>query len=161
MNQPNQSPGNDPNQPGPQPQRPAEPPKNPVWEPPVYRSQQDSSKAYWVLSYIGILWLVGLVADRGNPRTRFHVNQGILLSMLSAALGIVNAIWCAIFNAIFGVRVFGTLIGVHPIGVLLNTVFSLAVTAVLLGYAILGIVHAVQGKETPLPIIGKLFVIVK
>ncbi len=137
-------------------------PQPPQWEPPVYRSQQDpNSKIYWILCYLGILWLVGLIADRENPKTRFHVNQGIILSILGAVLGVIYTLWRVVMNAIFGLWFLGGLIGVHPIGVALNTAFELTVSAIMIFYVIVGIRNAVNCREKTLPIIGKLFVIVK
>ncbi|MCI9575101.1 MAG: hypothetical protein HFJ84_00185 [Clostridiales bacterium] len=141
---------------------PPNPPQPPKWEPPVYRSQQaPNSKVYWILCYLGILWLVGLIADRENPKTRFHVNQGIILSMLGAVLSVAYTIWHVIMNAVFGLWFLGGLIGVHPIGAALNTAFGLAVAAIMVFYVVVGIMNAVNCREKPLPIIGKLFVIVK
>ena len=51
---------------------PGSPP--PQWQPPP---KSDNTRVYSVLAYIGILWLVGLLADRHNPRVAFHVNQGL------------------------------------------------------------------------------------
>ena len=38
---------------------------------------------YCVLSYIYVLWIVGLLAEKDNPTVKFHVNQGIILSAVS------------------------------------------------------------------------------
>ncbi len=138
---------------------PNQPPK---WEPPHYQSQQNpNTKIFCVLSYLGILWVIGLIADRNNPVTRFHVNQGILLTILGAVLGIISAIWHAIFNAIFGVWAAGFWAGVLWPGRILNGLFSSAVGVVMLVYLLIGIANAARGLQKPLPIIGRLFVIIK
>ena len=56
-----------------QPPIPPVPPQPPIY--PQYTMPVDNTKAFSILSYIGILWLVGLLADRYNPRVRFHDRQ--------------------------------------------------------------------------------------
>ena len=138
---------------------PNQPPK---WEPPIYQSQQNpNTKVYCVLAYLGILWLVGLLADRYNPVTRFHVNQGIILTILGAVLGVVSGIWHAIFNAIFGVWFWDEWVGLLWPGRIINSVFSSVVGIILLVYLIIGISNAVRGLQKPLPVIGKIFTILR
>jgi len=48
-------------------------------------TKANNTKLFSVLAYFSVLWLVGLLADPDNPKVRFHVNQGILLSIFSAA----------------------------------------------------------------------------
>lgn len=119
------------------------------------------TKLYCALCYLGILWVIGLIVDRQNPVTRFHVNQGILLTILCAVLGIITGIWHAIFNAIFGVWAAGFWAGVLWPGRILNALFSSVVGIIILVYILIGIAHAVTGKQKPLPIIGKMFVIIR
>ena len=129
--------------------------QNPVNRPPV----SNEEKAFSALSYFGILWLVGLLADRENQNVMFHVNQGIILSVFEFALifsiGIIKAIIEAIFGFMFvGIRLF-TLMGIMISGLL-----SFAGGCVVVAYIIIGVVHALQGRREPLPLIGKLFTVV-
>ena len=54
--------------------------------------QEDANKhrAFGILSYIGILFLIGLFAAKDSKWTRFHTNQGLVLCILDAALVIMN-----------------------------------------------------------------------
>lgn len=100
-----------------------------------------NDKVYGVLSYIGILWLVGLLASK-SEYTRFHVNQGLVLFIIGVALGIVSGILSVI-----------PFIG--WLGMIIGGLGSLA-TLILM---ILGIVNAAQGEMKPLPVIGSIKII--
>ncbi len=92
---------------------------------------EGDNKIFNVLSYFGILWLIGLIAKPNEPDVRFHVNQGIILSIALFAAGLLNII------PILGQILFG-LVGL--------AVFI---------FAIMGIVSAVKGEQKELPLIGK------
>ena len=141
-----------------QPQQPY-PPQG-QYQQPYPAVKADNTKLYSVLSYFGILWLIGLLADKTNPRVRFHVNQGILLCIYEVAIGIVYAILTAILTAIFGVSYFGYTV-VSSSGLVIIGILGFLVWASILALAIVGIVNAAKGQEKPLPVIGKLFTIVK
>lgn len=83
-----------------------------------------------VLSYISILFLIPLFWAKDSKFARFHVNQGILIFIVSFVLGLLSAI--PFVGIIFKI---------------LNVVAFI--------FAILGIVNAVQGKAKELPLIGK------
>lgn len=83
-----------------------------------------------VLSYISILFLIPLFLAKDSKFARFHVNQGILIFIVSFVLGLLSAI--PFVGIIFKI---------------LNVVAFI--------FAILGIVNAVQGKAKELPLIGK------
>ncbi len=143
-------------------QEPVQPQNN---QPPVYNQQNfqpsDNSKIYKVLSYIGILWLIGMFAapEKDNPSVRFHVGQGIMLTIVEVALGIVYGILYGILMAIFAqtATVYGITYtyAISGIGSLLIGLVALVVWAASIALAIMGIMNAVNGKEKPLPIIGK------
>ncbi|XOQ44583.1 MAG: DUF4870 domain-containing protein [Clostridium sp.] len=119
----------------------------------------NDEKAFSALSYIGILWLVGLFADRKNPNVIFHVNQGIILSIFEFALvfsiGVIKAIIQIAFGFVLGgFRLF------YWMGGLFGGLLSLAGWCLVVSYIIIGVVHALQGKKEPLPLIGNLFTIV-
>ena len=53
--------------------------------------EQKNVKLYSILSYIGILWIVGvLVKEKDNKTVKFHVGQGMLLTIMSIAISIIN-----------------------------------------------------------------------
>ena len=45
--------------------------------------KSNNTKLFSILAYIGILWLIGLLCDKDNETVKFHVNQGIWLTILS------------------------------------------------------------------------------
>lgn len=102
----------------------------------------NNNKVMAILCYLGILWVVPLLTDHKNdPFVKFHINQGIILTIAWAALFIV-----------------GLLIGLIPVlGPLVNWVARLALFVL----SILGIMNAVNMEEKPLPVIGTLFEVYK
>lgn len=91
-----------------------------------------------VLCYLGILWIVPLLTDhKNNPFVKFHINQGILLTIL----------WVAIL-----------IIGYIPyIGGVISWIGGIAVFVL----AIIGIINSVNMEQKPLPLIGTLFTVYK
>lgn len=59
----------------------------------VNEGSKDNTKLYSILAYIGILFLVGLLADKENPVVRFHVNQGLVLFIASLILSCLFPVW--------------------------------------------------------------------
>ena len=90
-----------------------------------------NAKLYSVLAYIGILWIVGLLAAKDDVFVKYHVNQGLILFLLGIA---------------------GSVIGIIPI---LGTIVAAVVGVFCFVCFILGIVNAVKGEMKPLPFIGK------
>ena len=140
-------------------QQPA--PQQPVYQQPVAAST-DNSKIYNILSYFGIFWLIGMFAnpEKNDPKVRFHVGQGIVLSILMVAGSIVSTIFSAIFRAIFRTEI--TFLGVgtgyyevSPFGSILAGLVWLAVSCIMAFFVVQGVRNVLNGKEEPLPIIGK------
>jgi len=94
-----------------------------------------------VLAYIGILFLVPLLAAPRSRFARYHTNQGIVLFLsfviLWFGLGVLAAI--PIVNIIL-----------IPLGVSAGFILS----AGMLVFMIIGIIHAASGEYKPLPWIG-------
>ncbi|MDR1380099.1 MAG: zinc ribbon domain-containing protein [Tannerella sp.] len=103
----------------------------------------EDNKVMAILAYLGILFLVPLLAAKESPFARFHTNQGIALFILGAAVGIVVSILSAIFSQISLTLV------------LLTSLLSLACSLGIFVLAIIGIVNAVKGEMKELPLIGK------
>lgn len=95
----------------------------------------EQNKVYAILAYIGILFLVPLLAAKDSPYAKFHANQGLVLFLLEVALGTIA--W---------IPVLGWLVGV--VGWIAVAIFI-----------IMGIVNASQGECKPLPIIGEIEII--
>lgn len=109
----------------------------------------DNTKLFSVLAYIPFLWLIGLLADRKNPKVVFHVNQGIVLTICSAGLNIAVGILGSV------------LVFLLPILVVLTSLVTIVVSLVEVIFLVIGIINALNGVQKPLPFIGKLFVVVK
>jgi uncharacterized membrane protein len=92
----------------------------------------EQNKIYAVLAYIGILFIIPLLAAKDSPFAKFHANQGCVLFIASVILGVVAVIpvlgWLAAF-----VGGIGTLV-----------------------LAIMGIINAINGKMEKLPLIGDI-----
>ena len=95
----------------------------------------NGNKLLAAISYIGILFLVPLLAAKDDAFARFHANQGLVLFLAGLALGIIGIV------PFIGPIVAG-------IGGVVTFVF-----------AILGIINALKGEMKPLPLIGGIEII--
>jgi len=98
----------------------------------------NDNKVMGVLSYIGILWLVPLLAAKDSKFAKFHANQGLVLWLASIILSVASAV-----------------LAIIPI---VGCVAAILLPVVGIGgfvLMILGIINAAQGKAKELPIIGK------
>ena len=102
-------------------------------------------KIFSILSYIGIFWIVGLISERDDPVVRFHINQGIIKTVVFSSLWFVIFVVSKILAAISTILL--------SIVALLWLVYFL----IMFVYVILGIINAKNEVQRPLPIIGDLF----
>ncbi len=93
---------------------------------------ENNNKIYNILAYVGILFLIGLIAAPNEPDVKFHVNQGLVLCLLGIAVGIVSII-----------PIIGWIIGFA------GSIFCLVL-------AIMGIINASKNEQKELPLIGKI-----
>lgn len=100
------------------------------------------NKILSLFAYIGILFLIPLLAASKSKYARFHTNQGIVLFIVNIVLNVAVAIVSAIL----------TVISLGIVGGIIGWVVSI----VQLVLMILGIVNAVTGKAKELPVIGKI-----
>ena len=121
-----------------------------------------NEKLFSILSYLGILWLIGLLVapEKEDSKVRFHVGQGIILSIVGVALSSILAILNAMIRAIFRTEItlWGIGTGVYEtsvFGSILIALLSLAVSAAMIFLLVKGILNVVNNKQEPLPIIGK------
>lgn len=123
----------------------------------------DNSKAYCILSYVGILWLFGLLLapEKYNQRVRFNVGQGIVLSIVTAGVNvlvtIINFVIGAAQTAISGIFSWIPLLSGGPnilLG-LIQWILGLAAAAFSIGFIIIGVLNVVNDTDKPLPFIGK------
>lgn len=148
----------DPSDPSQQPYGPGgyPPPKPPY----VQYNTAETIRLFCILAYIPLLWLVGLIAERENPKVKFHVNQGIILTVFTVIVSVAVSILKGFVTLLFTLSSFGTGIFI-PLGALINGLLSLAAFMLFVAFAVIGILHAAQGREEPLPIIGNAFHIVR
>jgi uncharacterized membrane protein len=90
----------------------------------------ENNKLYSILAYICPLWIIGLVAAKDDPDVKFHVNQGIVLTIGWVIAGFLSLIF---------------------IGFILYIPLAI--------FAIMGIINANKGEQKELPLIGKIKII--
>ena len=105
-----------------------------------------NEKVFGVLGYIGILFLIPLLAGK-TKFARFHANQGIVLFIADVILGILIGITTGVLSLL---GVIGWILGGIISGVLGLGIFILM---------IMGIVNAANGEMKPLPVIGGIKII--
>ncbi len=122
----------------------------------------DNRKAYSIISYIGILWLFGMLAvpEKFDRRVRFNVGQGIMASITSAICSIAAVILSTIFNIAFTEEqtVFGYGTGYYETSAtadILSTLVWMAAFGISVFYTVWGIVKVCQNRDGYLPIIGR------
>ena len=102
-----------------------------------------NNKAMGILSYLGILVLIPILAAKESPFARYHANQGLVLLLCEVGFSVASMILSVIF-AFLG-----------PLA-LLWTLVSWLVSLAFLALLILGIVNAAQGLCKDLPLIGRI-----
>lgn len=94
----------------------------------------EGNKLLAAISYIGILFLVPLLAAKDDAFARYHANQGLVLFIANIAAAIA-----------------GFILGFIPvIGVIVAWIIRIALFVLM----ILGIINALKGEMKPLPLIG-------
>lgn len=102
-------------------------PEQSVNPPPISADDIEKAKGTAWLSYLGILWLIPLLTMKENTFAKFHVKQGIMLTIL----GVANCV-------IVWIPVVGWVVPVYMVVM-----------------AIMGIVNSLNGKYWTMPIVGK------
>ncbi len=123
---------------------PMQQPMQPMYQQAPAQPRADQSKLFAILAYIPLLFLVGMFVtpECRNPFVKNHVNNGIIVTILSAAAGL--------FRWIFGL-----------IAISLGEIFLAILMTVALTIMVIGMVDAATGKYHYLPIIGNKLVIIK
>lgn len=94
----------------------------------------EKNKVFAILAYLGILFIVPLLAAKESPFAMYHANQGLVLFLFAVALGIIGAV------PVIGLI---SLLGWIP-----HVVFM-----------IMGIINAANGQMKPLPLIGGISIL--
>ncbi len=103
--------------------------------------EDSNDKVYGILSYIGFLVLVPLLAGK-SQFARFHANQGLVLLIADFILGVLISITTLVLSPL---GIIGSILG----GIV-SGVFGLCIFVMI----IMGVVNAANGEMKPLPIIG-------
>ncbi|MBQ5896910.1 MAG: DUF4870 domain-containing protein [Oscillospiraceae bacterium] len=99
----------------------------------------EGNKLLAAISYIGILFLVPLLAAKDDAFARYHANQGLVLFIANIAAAIA-----------------GFILGFIPvIGIIVAWIIRIALFVLM----ILGIIKALKGEMKPLPLIGGIEII--
>jgi len=129
-------------------------------QPPVNQNN-DPTKIFRVLSYISILWIVGLLCEQKNDENvKFHVGQGIILTIATTVLGVAGSLINSliIYNVFTTEEIwFGIATGIRTVsatGFFIGGMISLAIGIFSLFLIIKGIINAVNNKNEKLPLIG-------
>ena len=107
-----------------------------------------ANKVYAILSYIGFLVLVPLIAVPKSKYARFHANQGLVLLIGEVAYSIVRSVLLFVLS-------FAS-IGLGRILYIAVKFATGAVGIVFIVFAVIGIVNAAQGIAKELPLVGKI-----
>lgn len=100
-----------------------------------------------IVAYLTWIGLVVAFVAGDRQRSKFHLNQALVLAILSAAWTVIYRVAYVVLRIV----TFGLATGV--LGAL-----NALVTIVLLVLFVLGLVNAVQGQEKPLPLIGGIVI---
>jgi len=97
-----------------------------------------NKKLYSILSYFS-LWIIGLIQLPQDEDVKFHVNQGIVITIAWVAYGVLSFIFWLI----------------PVIGWILNIAIPIALVVLM----IIGAIAANKGERKELPLIGKIKII--
>lgn len=100
------------------------------------------NKALSILSYIGFLFIIPIIAAPQSKFAKFHANQGLNLFIAELIIGVASSVVTAIAYMI-----------ADFIGSLIGAVFSI-LGIVTFVFMVIGIINAAQGKAKELPLIG-------
>ena len=103
-------------------------------------TNSSNATLFGVLAYIPPLFLIGLLTSKNDEFIMFHVNQGIVLTLASIALGIVSGILGAI---------------VSILGSIVSGIGGIAIFVLL----VMGIINVVNKEMKELPVIGQIHLI--
>lgn len=128
---------------------------------PTTSSSFDMKQLSQILSYFGILFIVGLVSsEKDDPNVRFHVGQGIILFIFEVILNILNFILIQfIFTPLFRreVKIWGFVTGyeMNPFGQFLIAITSIVVYGLIIYMVVRGVMNVIKKEKKELPLIGK------
>lgn len=113
----------------------------------IDKQEAEEGKVLSIFAYIGILFLVPLLAGGENQFVKFHANQGLVLFLASLAVTVAYVLLSILFSFL---GFFG-----YMLVSLAGTAGSIGILALM----IIGIINVVQLEAKPLPIIGGITLI--
>jgi uncharacterized membrane protein len=130
---------------------------------PIIVDPQDAekNKLFGILAYIPFLFLIPLFAAPDSKFSKYHANQGLLLTIVAVILWIVQKIITSIIARAALKNFYNNPFGYAADGGLAVTLISLVVWGIITVLAIIGIIAANKGECKPLPIIGNFNLINK
>ena len=138
-----------PNPPTPEPIQPAPVTPTTPAEPAPDPADVEKNKIMGVLSYLGILVLIPILAAPQSKCARYHANQGFILLIAWVAGCIVIGCPLSLFQFFIHIRLLACCLDLVPLAFFVGF-------AVL---AIMGIINAVNGQMKPLPLIGQFTIL--
>ena len=111
------------------------------------KSDVDNNKIFGILAYIGILFIVPLIAAKESLYAKFHANQGLVLFIANLILVAITRVLSAVLTLV----TFGQL---PTMVIWISNLLPGAVGIGVLVFMILGIVNACSGEPKRLPFIG-------
>lgn len=113
------------------------------------------TKGLNIFSYIGMLFVLPAILCKGSKYTKFHVNQGLLVFLLSSIChGFVS-----VLATLFGWVVSAGAYSLYTPSRIILLVFTILLFSVVGAYMTLGIINVATGKAKELPLIGKLHIV--
>jgi len=111
----------------------------------------EDGKICAALSYIliGIIWYFADDKMRQNKFANYHCKQGLVLLIISVALGIILAILSALFFALMFIP------GIGFVFASLFWIVSLIIWVCFLILWLFGLIYALSGKMKPVPVVGR------
>jgi uncharacterized membrane protein len=109
----------------------------------------EKNKVMGILAYLGILWLVPLLAAKDSAFARYHTNQGLVLILASIAVWIVSFVLDFV------------LVFIPVVGWIMMALLHFGLFIGIIVLVVLGIINAANGVCKPLPLIGNRFTLIK
>ncbi|MBC3798343.1 hypothetical protein [Acetobacterium tundrae] len=116
----------------------------------IDKQEAEEGKVISIFAYLGILFLIPLLAGKDNKFAQFHANQGLVLCLASFAMWIVYSILNLLFLP------FGILGGI--LSMIIGLVYLVASLGIL-ALMIIGIINVVNLDAKPLPVLGSITLI--
>lgn len=101
------------------------------------------NKVFCILSYLSVLFIIGLIARPNSKVVKFHANQGLVLFVAEIVLGVA-----------------GGILGYIPfVGIIITGILGMAISVMLIVVFIYQLVNILDGKVKKLPVIGDVTLI--